>query len=233
MIQNILFDLDDTLLDFALAERIAISKTLERFEIVPRPEHLARYSDLNLAQWKLLEQGLLRREEVKTRRFQLLFEELGASCSPAEAARCYEQLLGVGHYFMEGAEALLEALLGAYRLYLVTNGTATVQERRIESAGLARFFAGIFISERVGFNKPDTRFFDCCFSQITDFKKHETLIVGDSLSSDIRGGRDAGICTVWFNPRGAEASGEVVPDYELRRLSELQGLLERLSNLVL
>lgn len=228
MIQNILFDLDDTLLDFGLAEHIAIAKTLEQCGIEPHPERLARYSELNLAQWKLLEQGLLRREEVKTRRFQLLFEELGVACSPVEAARCYEQLLGVGHYFIEGAEALLEALYGAYGLYLVTNGTATVQERRIESAGLARFFAGIFISERVGFNKPDARFFDCCFSQIPDFKKHETLIVGDSLSSDIRGGRDAGIRTVWFNPRGEEALGGVVPDYEIRRLADLPALLKRL-----
>ncbi len=225
MIHNILFDLDDTLLDFGLAERIAIAKTLEQFGIEPHPERLARYSALNLAQWKLLEQGQLLRDEVKTRRFQLLFEELGAACSPLEAARCYEQLLGVGHYFIEGAEALLEALHQDYRLYLVTNGTATVQERRIESAKLAPFFSGVFISERLGFNKPDTRFFDCCFSKIPDFKRHETLIVGDSLSSDIKGGRDAGIRTVWFNLHRAEASGNVVPDYEIQRLSDLVDLL--------
>lgn len=228
MIRNILFDLDDTLLDFGLAERIAIAKTLERFGIEPRPERLARYSELNLAQWKLLERGLLHREEVKTRRFQLLFEDLGAACSPAEAARHYERLLGVGHYFMDGAEALLHVLQSDYRLYLVTNGTAAVQERRIESAGLARFFAGIFISERIGFHKPDTRFFNFCFARIPDFERRETLIVGDSLSSDIKGGRDAGIRTVWFNPRGAEGLEGVVPDYELRRLSDLPALLKGL-----
>lgn len=228
MVRHILFDLDDTLLDFDLAEKIAVGKTLEELGVEPRPERLARYSELNLAQWKLLELGAISRQEVKLRRFQILFEELGENCSPAEAARRYEQLLGVGHYFMEGAEALLEALNGVYLLYLVTNGTATVQERRIESAGLSQYFEDVFISECVGFNKPDTRFFEHCFSRIPGLKKSEALIIGDSLSSDIRGGRDAGIRTVWFNPKGGEASGDVIPDYEVQRLADLPGLLGRL-----
>ena len=228
MVTHILFDLDDTLLDFDLAERLAVGKTLEGLGVEPLPERLSRYSALNLAQWKLLEQGAISRQEVKLRRFQLLFEELGAAVSPAEAARRYELLLGVGHYYIEGAQALLEALHGTYRLYLVTNGTATVQERRIESAELARFFEEIFISERVGFDKPDRRFFEHCFARMAGFDKNAAVIVGDSLSSDIRGGRDAGIRTVWFNPKGTAPGVDVVPDHEIRRLPELPKLLRTL-----
>ena len=107
MIETLLFDLDNTLLDFNQAERIAVSKTLENFQITPAPSILKRYSELNLAQWKLLEQGKISREQVKLRRFQLLFSEQNIDAPAEEAAKIYEFLLAHGHYFMDGAEELL------------------------------------------------------------------------------------------------------------------------------
>lgn len=226
MIRDILFDLDDTLLDFLLAEKIALTKTLRHLGIEPKEMVLARYSELNLAQWKLLEQGQLTREEVLIRRFQLLFDEIGAECSANYATEYYENLLGVGHYFIDGAEELLKSLSSCYRLYLVSNGSAAVQKGRIESADIKGYFKEIFISQQIGFEKPNVAFFNYCFSRIPGFMEYQTLIVGDSLSSDIKGGRDAGITTVWFNPNGAKNPSDIVPDYEIRSLSDLIPLLK-------
>ena len=179
MTDTVFFDLDNTILDFNKAERVALSRTLEALGIPPTEEVCARYSVINLAQWKLLEKGLISRREVKLGRFRLLFEELGADVSPEQAAAAYESLLGIGHYFMEGAQELLLELRGRYRLYLVTNGTAAVQHGRLKSADLPKYFEDIFISEEIGFNKPDVRYFERCFERIPDFKKENAVIVGD------------------------------------------------------
>ena len=228
MIQNILFDLDDTLLDFRTAEKTALTKTLLHLGIEPKEEILARYSALNLAQWKLLEQGKITREEVKVRRYQLLFDEIGAECSAADATEYYERQLGIGHYFIDGAEELLKKLSKDYRLYLVSNGSAAVQKGRIESADIARYLKGIFISQQIGFDKPSAAFFTRCFSKIPGFEKRKTIIVGDSLSSDIKGGKNAGITTVWFNPDRVENNSGIRPDYEIDRLLDLIPLLKTL-----
>lgn len=201
--KTILFDLDDTIFDFHKAETAAISKTLKELSIEPTPQVLARYSVLNLAQWKRLELGEIDRDEVKVGRFRNLFDELGVDASAKKAAKIYEKYLGIGHYFLPGALEMIQSLSNEYRLYLVSNGTACVQKGRIESSGIAVYFQKIFISEIVGYNKPDRRFFDACFAEIPDFSREETVIVGDSLSSDIQGGNGAGIKTIWFNPRHA------------------------------
>lgn len=227
MIETVLFDLDNTLLDFSQAEKIAVSKTLEHFHIRPEISVLKRYSELNLAQWKLLEQGKLNREEVKLRRFQLLFKELDTDASASEAARLYESLLAHGHYFMEGAEELLETLYGKYRLYLVTNGTLSVQKGRLKSANISHYFGDIFISEELGYNKPSPEYFDCCFSRIPHFRRETAVIIGDSLTSDIQGGINAGIRTIWFHP-DQEKADKIIPDYEVHRLSDLPALLSEI-----
>ena len=140
MVETLFFDLDNTLLDFNRAERAAIAKTLKSFHIAPEPSVLKRYSELNLAQWKLLEQGKITRDQVKLRRFQLLFAELNVDIPAKEAAHTYETLLAQGHYFIDGAEELLETLYGQYRMYLVTNGTLSVQKGRLKSSGISRYF---------------------------------------------------------------------------------------------
>lgn len=227
-IRWILFDLDNTLLDFNKAEGIALSKTLRAQGIEPSREIVESYSRINRSQWLLLEQGKLTRSELKVRRFRLLFEKFDLAAFPEEAARTYERLLGIGHYFMEGAQELLKELYGKYDMYLVTNGTAASQKGRLASADIEKYFGKIFISEEIGFDKPRREFFDRCFAEIPGIRREEAVIVGDSLSSDIQGGKNAGIKTVWFNPREAQNTSEVVPDHEICRLSQLPGLLERL-----
>lgn len=229
MIRNVLFDLDDTLFDFHKAEKIALTKTLVHFGIDPTEETLALYSTINAAHWKRLELGEISREEVKVGRYRELFETIGVECDPVKATAYYESMLAIGHYFMPGAPELLEELYRKYRLYIVSNGTAKVQEGRIGSSGITKYMDGIFISQILGTNKPDKQFFDICFAEIPDFLLSETVIIGDSLSSDIKGGINAGITTVWFNPKGIENDSDIKPDYTIKELSEVPGLLSQIS----
>lgn len=229
MIRNVLFDLDDTLFDFHKAEKIALTKTLVHFGIDPTEETLALYSTINAAHWKRLELGEISREEVKVGRYRELFKTIGVECDPVKATAYYESMLAIGHYFMPGAPELLEELYRKYRLYIVSNGTAKVQEGRIGSSEIAKYMDGIFISQILGANKPDKQFFDICFAEIPDFSLSETVIIGDSLSSDIKGGISAGITTVWFNPKGIENDNDIKPDYTIKELSEVPGLLSQIS----
>ncbi len=229
MIKYVFLDIDDTLLDFGKAEAAAIKKTFERIGVPATPEVIARYSRINDEHWARLERRELTREQVLVQRFDALFAELGIKNVPSEMAQAsYEYLLGIGHYFVDGAPELLEALDGKYELYIVSNGTALVQDSRIESAGIARYFKGIFISERLGADKPSREFFERVFSRIEGFERDKAIIVGDRLSSDILGGINAGIKTCWFNPKALPQSGDIVPDHEVHALSELPELLKNL-----
>ena len=227
MLKTIFLDLDDTLLDFHKAEAAALARALTQLGVDPAPAVIARYSAINAQQWRLLEEGKFTRDEILTRRFDILFRELGVERSSALARRTYEQFLGQGHIFIPGAEALLKALAPRYALYLVSNGTAAVQAGRIASAGIASYFRKIFISEQMGLHKPQKEFFDACFAAIPGFHREEALIIGDSLTSDIRGGDNAGIRTCWFNPQGKPRLEGVRVDYEVSALSQIPPLLER------
>ena len=227
MIEFLLLDLDDTILDFHKAERIALSKTIQDFGVEPTEEALALYHKINKWHWEQLELGVMTREEVLTGRFAVFFRELGKEVDPTACARSYERNLSIGHYFLPGAEETVQALSKKYRLFLVSNGTATVQHSRLTSAGLYPYFEQVFVSQEIGFNKPDKAYFDRCFERIPGFDPKKALMVGDSLTSDIKGGINAGLKTVWINPKHKDC-GDIRPDYQLDALSQLPELLEEL-----
>ena len=227
MIEFLFLDLDDTILDFHKAERIALSKTIREFGVEPVEEILNLYHGINKWHWEQLEQGKLTREEVLVNRFGVLFEKLGKTVDAPLCAKTYEKNLSIGHYFLPGAEEALESLHKKYRLFLASNGTASVQKGRMTSANLYRFFERVFVSQEIGHNKPSVAYFEACFAQIPGFQKEKALMVGDSLTSDIQGGIHAGIRTVWGNPEHRN-SGPIQPDYEIECLSQLEALLETL-----
>ncbi len=229
MITTILFDLDDTLLDFKRAEANALRQTLLQMDIAPTEQTLIRYSAINQHQWELLEQGRITREQVLHQRFDILFQELKICRSNHLAQEIYEHLLSLQHDLIPGAIDLLERLYGTYTLYLVSNGTAKVQDQRLQDTGLDRYFQNIFISQRIGADKPSPVFFDRCFAAISDQDRNHAMIVGDSLSSDILGGIHAGIQTCWFNPHRKQSGSDISPDYEIHTLSQLPELLETLQ----
>ena len=228
MYEFLFLDLDDTILDFHKAERIAIAKTITEFGVEPTEEILNLYHHINKAHWEMLERGELTRAEVLVNRFGVLFERLGVSVDAPKCAKAYERNLSIGHYFLPGAEEAVEYLSKRYRLFLASNGTAVVQKGRMTSANLYRFFEKVFVSQEIGHNKPSKAYFDSCFAQIEGFDKKKAIIVGDSLSSDILGGNNAGISTCWVNPTHAPRKEGIRVDYEIEALSQLPALLEGL-----
>jgi len=228
VIEFLFLDLDDTILDFHKAEHIALGKTLQHFGLEPSQPVLDRYSVINREHWERLERKELTREEVLVGRFGALFEEYGMEIDPVQCARTYENNLSVGHYFLPGAYEAVESLSKKYKLYLASNGTAKVQAGRLESANISHFFQEIFISQTMGANKPDIAYFDACFAKIPDFDVEKAMIVGDSLTSDILGGIQAGMATCWVNLEGKPGREDIQPSYEIQALSQLEALLKTL-----
>ena len=228
MIEFLFLDLDDTILDFRKAEYVAIGKTIGDFGVEPTDEVRKLYHEINKWHWEQLELGTLTREEVLVNRFGVLFEKLGKTVDAVACARAYEKNLSQGHWFLPGAEETVDALSKQYRLYLASNGTASVQKGRMTSANLYRFFETVFVSQEIGHNKPSKAYFDACFATISGFDPRKAMIVGDSLSSDIQGGINAGIRTVWVNP-DHKPCGSIKPDYEIEALHQLPALLETLK----
>ena len=208
MFQTIFLDLDDTLLDFGAAERVAITKTFTDIGIEPTPALLRRYSEINQSQWEALERGEITRETVLIRRFAILFAELGTAHDPAATEDIYRAYLAP-----------------KYDLYLASNGVAQTQYSRLESAGIGHYFKDIFISETTGHHKPERAYFDYCFAHIDGFDPARALMIGDSLTGDVLGGKNAGIKTCWFNPKHKPRRADIVPDFEVDRLDALRQLL--------
>lgn len=222
----LLLDLDDTILDFGAAERVALARAYRESGIEPTEAIMARYHEINLAHWEAYERGETTREALLVDRHDALFREFGIPREGREVEALYRRYLGIGHYFIDGAVELLDYLRErGYRLFLASNGVADTQNTRLDSAGIRPYFEDIFISETTGSHKPERAYFDYCFARIPGFDPGRALLVGDSLSSDIRGAKNAGIASCWFNRTGKTAPPELTPDYEIRALSDLRQLL--------
>ncbi len=228
MFEYLFLDLDETILDFHKAEAVALRKALTEFGIAPTEEVCALYSRINKDCWHALERGELTRDQVRVNRFSRLMEALKLSADPKVWADCYEGYLSQGHWFLPGAYDALVRLSKKYRLFLATNGIAHVQEGRLESAQIRPLFEQIFISQEIGANKPSQAFFEGCFAKIPGFDREKCLMVGDSLSSDILGGQNAGIATCWVNPGHLPQKPGIRVDYEIESLPQLYPLLETL-----
>ena len=228
MMEFLFIDLDDTILDFHKAEKIALGKTFRFFGLAPTDAVLTRYKQINIEHWQKLEKKELTRDQVVVGRFRQLFAEYGISVDPAQVACRYEDDLSVGHYFLPGAEEALESLSKKYKLYLASNGTAKVQAGRLKSANISHYFEKIFVSQEIGANKPDRVYFDRCAQQIPGYDPQKAMIVGDSLTSDIQGGINAGIKTVWVNPEHKPHPAHITPDHQIESLSQLESLLDTL-----
>lgn len=227
MIKNIFIDVDQTILDFLRCEKEAVKETMAQFGVEPSDEKARRYSEINIGQWKLLEEKKITRAEVKWTRFKLFFDEEGKDVDAKKAADFYEEALLYKYYYLPGAEEAIKALSEKYDIYLATNGFARTQHIRVGGAGLDKYVKGLFISQEIGYDKPSKEYFDKCFAQIPGFKRDEAVMVGDSLTSDILGGKNAGLVTVWVNADGKDC-GAIKPDYIIKHISELDKILEKL-----
>ena len=200
---TLLIDADNTLLDFNLAERLSITATCEKFGIEPDENKAELYSKINLSLWKRHEKGEVTKEEIKLFRFMEFIKAVGSSADPREMGRYYETTLATRGYLLEGAVGFLKSIRPYYKTYIVTNGLAAVQHSRLELSGILPYFDGVFISEEYGSKKPEKLFFDRICEKIPEKDKSRICIIGDSMSSDILFGINAGIDTCYFAPKGS------------------------------
>lgn len=218
----LLFDLDNTLLDFNKAEEHAFFMTAKNQGVTFTTADYGEYHKINDKWWKLHEKGLYSRDEIVLLRYAEFFKIKGVDLSPAKFNADYMINLGEGKFTVTGAEEVLKTLktMGA-KIYVVTNGVVSIQNRRLENNPVTPYIDGMFVSEKIGVPKPDARFFKAAEKEFGIAFDDKTLIIGDSLSSDITGGKNAGIKTCWFNPRGAANDSAVTPDYEIKSLLDV------------
>ncbi len=227
MYKYLLWDIDGTILDFLASERYAIRALFKRYRLGECDDDtIALYSRLNVKYWGILERNEMTKPEILVCRFREFFELIGKDPFIAESFnRDYQLALGDHIEFVPHAKEVLEHQKGRYVLAAVTNGTKIAQEKKLRLSGLDRIFEHIFISEDVGIEKPNVEFFDHVFSKLGVTDRSEALIIGDSLTSDMRGGENVGIDTCWYNPRGAENSTGVKTTYVISSLDELYDIL--------
>lgn len=224
----ILWDIDGTLLDFLEAERVAIRSCFKKFEMGEcTDEMIKRYSVINHKYWEALERGELSKERVLVGRFEEFFESEGLDVSKASAFNEEYQLrLADTCVFRDNAFEIIEELnKRGYRQYAATNGTYVAQERKLKNSGLDKLLIEAFISDYIGYEKPSKEFFDAVLEGIEGATATDMIIVGDTLTSDIIGGNNAGIDTCWYNPFKRANNVGAKATYEIDNLNQIYEVL--------
>lgn len=222
----LLFDADNTILDFDKAEEAAFRRALNENGLYVDDTILNTYRRNNIYQWQLFEQGIISKDQVLISRFTETFKELGMTANVDSIADLYEVYLHDGFAVVDNAREVLEELQKVCKLYLVTNGVLSIQESRMKGSDMNKYFTRQFVSQIVGYPKPRLEFFEYCFIRIDGFSKVKSLIIGDSLTSDVQGGINAGIDTCWFNPKHDGNVLGITPTYEIADLRQLYDIVK-------
>lgn len=233
---TLLFDLDLTLFDFAASERLAFAECAEAAGLPTTPDVFDRYKVINGRLWGAVERGELTPADAGRERFEMLLAEFGHGSAttvvdPAELGDMFQRGLGAHGELYPEAAPLLDAMSGAVELGLVTNGLTMVQRAKVARLGLDHWFDSIVISDEVGLAKPDPAIFDLAFAELDRLhgardRRPHTVMIGDSLTSDMAGASAAGIATCWYNPRGAERPPELAVTHEFASLRDLAAVLQ-------
>ncbi len=225
---TILWDLDQTILDFARSQDYALRYTFRQFGMETEDETVAVYAAINDEYWKRMERGEITKTEVVLGRFTTLFQRMGISTiRPEEFNDIYQDALGDVFFFQDEADKIIMQLKErGFRQYIVTNGVNRTQAKKIKLSGLDRMVDGVFVSELMGYPKPRKEYFDACFERLNGVSREECLLVGDSITSDMQGGVNAGIPVCWYHPAGTTDCSGLTIDYEIQDLHDLFKILE-------
>ena len=202
----LLFDADATLLDFHRSEYEAVIDCLEFAGLPTADEIIKKYSEINDGYWKMLERNEITKPELMVARWRSLLEYYDFDFDAKTISNLYPEKLSEKCYLLDGAEDICKKLYGNFRMYIITNGFKSVQQKRFCASPLEKYFDDVFISEDIGYDKPSIKYFELISKRIPDFDPTRALVIGDSLTSDIRGGINAGIDTCWYNPKGKKSS---------------------------
>ncbi len=222
----LLFDADETLLNFKLAEERAIKATFKAFGLPADADIIETYSKINDNLWKMLERGEVTKDRLKVLRFEQFCEHYGYAPIGRELADAYVGNLSRQTALIDGAEDVCRALAGRYKMYIITNGIYSVQTARFGGSAIKDYFEKCYISDEIGCEKPSRGFFDAVAADIPDFDISRALVIGDSLTSDIKGGADYGIDTCWLNRAGKPAPEGMNITYIIGDIRDVLGILE-------
>lgn len=224
MYKILLLDLDDTILDFQKSEKVAIVKLMEKYDVIPTEELIIRYHKINKKYWGLFEEGKIEKSKLLVERFVEFFSTLDRFDIDAEQVNIdYFDILANVPFELDGAYEFLEEASKKYEIYIITNGAVQVQSRRLSKVNVTKFFKKVYMSEAIGYQKPDVRYFEYVLKDLNLANKKEAIIIGDSASSDIQGGINIGIDTIWYNPN--KKTSHVKATYEVQNYQEILSIL--------
>lgn len=225
-ITTIFWDVDNTLLDFEYSMRNSLKQCFLTVGVTDSDEMIARYAEINDMYWKRLERGEITKAKLLVGRFQDLLAEFHLEhIDYIKFKDEFQANLGTIYSYLDDSLNICKALQTKYKQYVVTNGVAHTQHSKLGLSGFKDVMNGLFISDEIGFNKPDVRFFEYCLAHIGEQDKDKILIVGDSLTSDIKGGNSVGIKTCWYNPQGKPLEEGYQVDYEIHDLHDIYEVL--------
>lgn len=221
----LLLDADNTLFDFDAGNRHAFHEVCARYDIPDTEKSFRCYERCNNAMWAAFDRGECTKDFLVVERFRRFLKEMALDRDAAQCNELHLQVLGQNTLLLPHALEVCRDLSRQHRLYIVTNAVAAVQRSRLAGSAIAPYITGAFISEEAGASKPSAAYFDYVFSRIDGITRDNCLLVGDSLSSDIRGANNYGLPCCWYNPKGAARPEDLRIDCEIRDLRQLYDLV--------
>lgn len=221
----LLFDADGTIMDFHRSEFEAVRESLDAFGLPSTDNVIETYSEINCGYWRMLERGEIEKEKLYAARWQSLIDHYSFNCDAQALSDKYIENLAFKSYMIDGALEMCQRLSKKYKMYIVTNGQKYIQQNRLFPSPLFKYFDGCFISEDIGFEKPSIKFFEHVAREIPEFDASRAIVIGDSLTSDMQGGINAGIDTCWYNPNGKPTPESMNLTYVVRDFTEIENIL--------
>ena len=226
-IKAILYDVDGTLLDFETQEEVALSYCFKKYNLGELSEEkLELYKRINLSYWEMFEKNLITKEKLVVKRFEDYLEALGVKLNAEEVNDTYFSKLGDTIVFKDNSYELVKSLKGKIKQYVVTNGAIRVQKTKLAKSGFDKLMDDVFISDEVGYQKPRKEFFDAIKNRLGDVANDEILIVGDSLTSDMKLADNCNLISCFYNPKKKDYKVDFKIDYEISDLNEVKKICQ-------